>query len=112
MRDGQLLDKQEIDKMWVTPCSYARRCLTLSSYSRHIPCVVVQGRYDVICPVSSGSSAGSSLLSFGIQAKTAYDLKKVWPEVTLHVVPDAGHSAREPGTSKLLVEATDKFADL
>ncbi|EPT05532.1 hypothetical protein FOMPIDRAFT_1021343 [Fomitopsis schrenkii] len=77
MRDGQLLDKQEIDKI------------------RHIPCIVVQGRYDVICP-----------------ARTAYDLKKVWPEVTLHVVPDAGHSAREPGTSKLLVEATDKFADL
>lgn len=77
MRDGQLLESQEIDKI------------------RHIPCIVVQGRYDVVCP-----------------AVTAYDLKKVWPEITLHIVPDAGHSAREPGTSKLLVEATDKFADL
>ncbi|KAH9923273.1 proline iminopeptidase [Fomitopsis serialis] len=77
MRDGQLLEKQEIDKI------------------RHIPCIVVQGRYDVVCP-----------------ATTAYDLKKVWPEITLHIVPDAGHSAREPGTSKLLVEAADKFADL
>jgi len=77
MRDGQLLEKQEIDKI------------------RHIPCVVVQGRYDVVCP-----------------ATTAYALKKVWPEITLHIVPDAGHSSREPGTSKLLVEATDGFAHL
>ncbi|KAI0635737.1 proline iminopeptidase [Trametes polyzona] len=77
MREGQLLEKQEIDKI------------------RHIPCVVVQGRYDVICP-----------------ATTAYDLKKVWPEITLHIVPDAGHSAREPGTAKLLVKATDEFAHL
>ncbi|KAF8656231.1 hypothetical protein AX16_002667 [Volvariella volvacea WC 439] len=77
MRDGQLLEKQSIDKI------------------RHIPTVVVQGRYDVVCP-----------------ATTAYALKKAFPELELHIVPDAGHSAREPGTSKLLVEATDKFADL
>jgi proline iminopeptidase len=77
MRDGQLLEKQEIDKI------------------RHIPCVVVQGRYDVICP-----------------ATTAWALKKEWPEIDLHIVPDAGHSSREPGTTKLLLEATDKFADL
>ncbi|KAF9468032.1 proline iminopeptidase [Collybia nuda] len=83
MRDGQLLEIQEIDKI------------------RHIPTVVVQGRYDVVCP-----------------ATTAYALKKaclfslIFPELTLHVVPDAGHSSREPGISKLLVEATDQFADL
>ncbi|ESK94655.1 proline iminopeptidase [Moniliophthora roreri MCA 2997] len=77
MRDGQLLEKQEIDKI------------------RHIPTVVVQGRYDVVCP-----------------ATTAWALKKVWPEIEMHVVPDAGHSSREPGISKLLVEATNKFADL
>jgi len=77
MRDGQLLEVQEIDKI------------------RHIPTVVVQGRYDVVCPIT-----------------TAHALKKVFPEITLHVVPDAGHSAREPGTAKLLVEATDNFADL
>ncbi|KAG7451222.1 proline iminopeptidase [Guyanagaster necrorhizus] len=77
MRDGQLLEQQEIDKI------------------RHIPTVVIQGRYDVVCP-----------------ATTAYALKKVWPEIELHIVPDAGHSSREPGIAKLLVEATDKFADL
>ncbi|KAI0279698.1 proline iminopeptidase [Russula aff. rugulosa BPL654] len=76
MRDGQLLDSQEIDKI------------------RHIPTIVVQGRYDVVCPPT-----------------TAWALKKVWPEITLHIVPDAGHSSRELGITKLLVEATDKFAD-
>ncbi|KAN0139016.1 Alpha/Beta hydrolase fold [Lactarius tabidus] len=77
MREGQLLDRQEIDKI------------------RHIPTIVVQGRYDVVCP-----------------ATTAHALKKAWPEITLHIVPDAGHSSRESGTTKLLIEATDKFADL
>ncbi|KAF8525802.1 proline iminopeptidase [Hysterangium stoloniferum] len=77
MRDGQLLERQEIDKI------------------RHIPTVVVQGRYDVVCP-----------------ATTAYALKKVWPEIELNIVPDAGHSAREPGISTLLVKAADKMADL
>ncbi|KAI0300961.1 proline iminopeptidase [Russula brevipes] len=64
VRDGQLLDPQEIDKI------------------RHIPTIVVQGRYDVVCPI------------------------------TIHIVPDAGHSSRELGTTKLLVEAADKFVDL
>ncbi|KAH7911526.1 Alpha/Beta hydrolase protein [Hygrophoropsis aurantiaca] len=77
MRDGQLLEKQEIDKI------------------RDIPTIVVQGRYDVVCP-----------------ATTAYALKKVWPKITLHIVPDAGHSSREPGIEKLLVEAADEMAKL
>lgn len=96
MRDGQILEQQEIDKI------------------RHIPTIVVQGRYDCVCPVSD------FLLSYTIitdqlcfhQATTAWALKKVWPEITLHIVPDAGHSSREPGTSKMLVQATDQFANL
>ena len=93
MRDGQLLDKQEIDKMYAIFSLVQSTCIDgahlprLVSCSRHIPCVIVQGRYDVICP-----------------ATTAYALKKVWPEATLHVVPDAGHSSREPTTAKLLVK--------
>ena len=93
MRDGQLLDKQEIDKMYAffslvqATCIEGAHSSRLVSCSRHIPCVIVQGRYDVICP-----------------ATTAYALKKVWPEATLHVVPDAGHSSREPTTAKLLVK--------
>ncbi|KAJ8588471.1 hypothetical protein M405DRAFT_819711 [Rhizopogon salebrosus TDB-379] len=50
MRDGQLLDKQEIDKMYVHFTSVL--CpFFLTVTSRHIPTIVVQGRYDVVCPV-------------------------------------------------------------
>jgi proline iminopeptidase len=60
---------------------------------RHIPAVIVQGRFDVVCP-----------------ARSAWDLKKAWPEADLRIVPDAGHSAFEPGTARELVLATDRFA--
>jgi proline iminopeptidase len=60
---------------------------------RHIPGVIVQGRYDVICPMRS-----------------AWDLHRAWPEADLRVVPDAGHSAFEPGNLHELVSATDRFA--
>ena len=60
---------------------------------REIPCVIVQGRYDVVCPMRS-----------------AWDLHVAWPEAQLHVVPDAGHSALEPGIVDKLIEATDGFA--
>ncbi len=62
---------------------------------RQIPCVIVHGRYDVVCPV-----------------KNAWDLHKAWPEAQLHIVPDAGHSAWEPGILDKLVQATDAFKDL
>ncbi|KAI5084371.1 hypothetical protein GOP47_0000540 [Adiantum capillus-veneris] len=59
---------------------------------RHIPAVIVQGRYDVVCPMMS-----------------AWDLHKAWPEAKLKVVPDAGHSANEPGITAELVAATESF---
>ena len=62
---------------------------------RHIPAVIVQGRFDVVCPMRS-----------------AWDLHKAWPEADLRVVPDAGHSAFEPGTARELIKATDRFAKL
>jgi proline iminopeptidase len=58
-----------------------------------IPGIIVQGRYDVVCPIES-----------------AWALHKAWPRSELVVIPDAGHSAREPGISRALVAATDKFA--
>jgi proline iminopeptidase len=61
---------------------------------RHIPAVIVQGRYDMCCPLQS-----------------AWDLHKAWPESELMIVPDAGHSAGEPGISRGLVAATDRFAE-
>ncbi|MFM2286877.1 MAG: prolyl aminopeptidase [Pseudomonadota bacterium] len=60
---------------------------------RHIPGAIVQGRYDVVCPMRS-----------------AWALHRAWPEAELCVVPDAGHSAFEAGISRALVAATDGFS--
>jgi len=57
-----------------------------------IPAVIVQGRYDVVCPMVS-----------------AYELHERWPEADLRIVGDAGHSAYEPGITAELVAATDRF---
>src|SRR5512141_945252 len=59
---------------------------------RHLPCTIVQGRYDIVCPPSS-----------------AFDLHDAWPEAELVVVPDAGHSAWEPGITRELVAATERM---
>lgn len=62
---------------------------------RHIPGVIVQGRYDVVCPLRS-----------------AWDLHRAWPEAELQIVADAGHAASETGIFSRLVEAADRFARL
>ncbi len=59
---------------------------------RHIPAVIVQGRYDVVCP-----------------AESAWALHRAWPESDFHIIPDAGHSVFEPGILNALIEATDRF---
>jgi len=60
---------------------------------RNIPAVIVHGRYDALCPV-----------------RNAWDLAQRWPEVELRIVPDAGHSAFEPGNIHELIMATDAFS--
>lgn len=60
---------------------------------RHLPGVIVQGRYDIICP-----------------PRSAWDLAQAWPEARLEMVL-AGHSATEPAITDALVRATDAFAD-
>jgi proline iminopeptidase len=59
---------------------------------RHIPAVIVHGRYDIICPFVN-----------------AWDLHRAWPEASLNVIADAGHAATEPGIADALVRATDSF---
>ncbi len=59
---------------------------------RRIPAVIVQGRYDMVCP-----------------AVTADDLHRAWPEAEYIVVSDAGHSAWEPGIRAQLVAAMERF---
>ncbi len=54
--------------------------------------MIVQGRYDVVCPMQS-----------------AWDLHRAWPEADLRIVADAGHSAFEPGITHELIAATDRF---
>ena len=73
LKEDQLL--QEVDKL------------------RSIPGVIVQGRYDMVCPLTS-----------------AWDLHRAWPEAQLEIIPDAGHSITEPGIVDRLIAATDAFA--
>jgi proline iminopeptidase len=59
---------------------------------RKLPCTIVQGRYDMVCPI-----------------KSANDLHLAWPEADYIVVPDAGHSAWEPGISAQLVTTMERL---
>ena len=77
MTDGQLLLPENIDKI------------------RRIPAVIIQGRYDLVCPMA-----------------TAWALHRAWPEATFRLVPDAGHSAFEPGNQRELLDATDAYRSL
>ncbi len=58
----------------------------------HLPAEIVQGRYDMICPATS-----------------AFELAAAWPQARLTVIPDAGHSALEPGVRRALVAAVERF---
>ena len=60
---------------------------------RNIPAVIVQGRYDVVCPM-----------------ETAYEISKRWPEASFEIAQNSGHSAFEKEIVHLLVSATNKFA--
>ena len=58
----------------------------------NLPGEIVQGRYDMVCP-----------------AVTAFDLAAHWPAARLTIIPDAGHSALEPGVRRALVAAVERF---
>ena len=62
---------------------------------RHLPGVIVQGRYDVVCPMIS-----------------AWELHQAWQEAEFIVIDDAGHSMSEPGIKDALIRASDRFARL
>ncbi|MDB2488988.1 prolyl aminopeptidase [Gammaproteobacteria bacterium] len=61
---------------------------------RDIPTVIVQGRYDIVCPIS-----------------TAWELSQNWPEAELIVAPSSGHTAFELEITHELIKATNTFAD-
>ena len=60
----------------------------------HIPGIIIQGRYDIICPMES-----------------AWELHQLWPNSSLEIIDDAGHAASEPGILSALVQACDDMAD-
>ena len=77
-----------------SPADCVRNTLSLAGVERirHLPAIIVQGRYDVVCP-----------------PETAYALRRAWPEADFLMVDDAGHAATEPGTRSALIAATDDF---
>ena len=54
-----------------------------------IPAIIVHGRYDIVCPVEN-----------------AWALHRAWPQATLKIIADTGHSASEPGITDALIKAT------
>lgn len=62
---------------------------------RHLPAILVQGRYDMVCPIAA-----------------ADELARAWPEAYYEIIPDAGHSAFEPGVTRALAGATEAFKRL
>ncbi|MDO9478080.1 MAG: alpha/beta hydrolase, partial [Pseudohongiella sp.] len=60
---------------------------------RHIPTVIVHGRYDVVCPVEN-----------------AWELHKAFPESELHIIADAGHSLSEVGITEMLIDYTNRWS--
>lgn len=79
-----------VNRLFMTPNQILDQADRLSG----IPGVIVQGRYDMLC-----------------SADQAYALHRAWPDSELRWVPDAGHSAGEPGTTHELVAATERVAD-
>jgi proline iminopeptidase len=81
-----------VNKGWFDP---EDQLLRDAGKIRHIPGVIVQGRYDVVCPMES-----------------AWALHRAWPEADLVITPDCGHSAFDAPNCRALVAATDRFAGI
>ena len=60
-----------------------------------LPCLIIQGRYDMICPIS-----------------TADELHRAWPSSEIKIIPNAGHSAMDPGVREALVQATEMHKEI
>ena len=103
-------DQQMIEDMFKTDiglasarleCHYSQNNFFLQDHQllnhmeiiKHIPGIVVQGRYDIVC-----------------SAKNAWDLHQAWPQSELFFIKDAGHRSTEPGITDRLVRATDQLA--
>jgi len=83
-----------LEAHYFATANLGNRLLEAVDAIRHVPTHMIHGRYDMICPV-----------------KNALDLHAAWPEASLEIVPDAGHSSHEPGITRALVLATNRVRD-
>lgn len=81
-----------VNKIWMPSDTYL---LDQVQKIRHIPCEIVHGRYDVVCPIEN-----------------AFELHQVWPESQFHVSASAGHSSKEPETKATLIAMMERFKNL
>jgi proline iminopeptidase len=79
----------------INDCFLPRPLLGKIDHLRHIPTIIVHGRYDMVCPI-----------------QTAFALHRAWPEADFRIVADAGHAAAEPGIQAALIAATERFKSL
>ena len=98
-KDGMALGLARIEAHYFVNRTFMEEGALLDNLHRlaEIPTVIVQGRYDVVCPIV-----------------TADELVRAWParakaRLEYVIVPDAGHAATEPGIREALVKATEKF---
>lgn len=109
MREGQLLEAQEIDKMYVLPLIPSHTSInSMISMRSADTSQLSSSKVDTTwsAPYVSASVSWKTWSITFIQVTTAWALKKVFPELTLHIVTDAGHSSREAGIAKLLVQVS------
>jgi proline iminopeptidase len=82
---------------------------------RHIPCVIVQGRYDIVCPIYTAWALKKVRKAFLLcdenllDKPLCVDCVQAWPEAQFKLIPDAGHSAYEIGNQAALLDATDSY---
>ena len=91
---GSSLALARLEAHYMTHAAFLRpnELVEAVPHFRHVPAVIIHGRYDMLCPLEG-----------------AFALASAWPEASLEVVPDAGHSALESGTLQRLVAATNRF---
>lgn len=95
--DESAIARARIECHYFVNCLFQPHDLLLKQLDRirHIPTTIVQGRYDIVCPMQS-----------------AYELHQAWPEADLIVVPDGGHSANDPPIQRALVQVMEQRKQL
>lgn len=96
-RERTAVGLARLEAYYFANCSFLEEGALLEGAQRlrRIPGVIIQGRYDNVCP-----------------PVTAWELSRAWPEAEFQLIPDAGHSAMEPNIRRALIRATERFKAL